>query len=114
MTEFIAVKTPAEMMAAVQSIATAAPKADSLKVEAEKAAAFLDLLSEHLEGSEMPGKAGDCTVVARRLRNASKREGGAPELQVILQAIIDRARVGYLPTDKQFNAAVAALAKASA
>ncbi len=46
---------------------------DSLKVEAEKAAAFLDLLAEHLEGSEMPGKAGDCTVVARRLRAAAKR-----------------------------------------
>lgn len=46
---------------------------DSLKVEAEKVAAFLDLLAEHLEGSEMPGKAGDCTVVARRLRAAAKR-----------------------------------------
>lgn len=60
-----------ELSAALSRIAAEAD--DSLKIEAEKAAAFLDLLAEHLEGSEMPGKAGDCTVMARRLRAAAKR-----------------------------------------
>ena len=47
---------------------------DSLKVETEKAIAFLDLLSEHLKSSEMSSKARDCVTVARRLRAAIRRE----------------------------------------
>lgn len=44
-----------------------------MNTEIESVADFLDRLAEHLEASGMPGKAGDCTVNARRLRAALLR-----------------------------------------
>lgn len=55
-----------------------AAERDRLRAALEKAAPFLRRISEHLEASDMPGQAGNCTIHAKALEEALANTSPAP------------------------------------